>query len=124
MRRTMLPALAITPAPAVASCSGGPPPTAPTSPATEAATTRILAQRSGTAPATFQAFTATGQWTLAYSFDCRNQPSIEFRVTDSDGTELITNIAQQQGGGQGPGLAGAHQLTVTSHCPWSITITE
>ena len=94
-------------------------------PATDDIITRILVQAAGSTPATTAAFTATDQWALTYTFDCHGQPDVQFQIADSDGTAMITNISQQHGGGgQGPEPTGTHQLTVTSHCAWTLTATQ
>jgi hypothetical protein len=97
----------------------------PSQPATDSITTRILAQATGSEPAATPAFTATGEWNLTYSFDCHGKPPTEFRIADSGGTQLVTNIAEAHGGGSMSNMpAGTYQLTVTSHCPWTVTATQ
>jgi hypothetical protein len=82
----------------------------------------VILNRSGQGSQRTPSFTTTGEWELAYTFDCSNlggQSAFQFDVQNADGT-----ANDDPGATDDYHDAGQHYLAITSACKWHITVAE
>jgi hypothetical protein len=91
----------------------------------------VLLDQSGQGSQRTRAFTTSGDWEVADTFDCSdvgNQDSFQFHVQDKDGTpssDVGANDRALSGGANYDYRdAGQHYLEINSACRWHITVTE
>lgn len=90
---------------------------------------RVLLDQSGSGAAQTAPFSASGNWTLSYSFDCSNQGSagnfiVNIGNTDSSASPDIgpNDLALNGGNTDHYYDAGQHYLQIISECAWHVTV--
>ncbi|MEY9965336.1 hypothetical protein ABIA33_003378 [Streptacidiphilus sp. MAP12-16] len=104
-------------APAASTTGAGAPAPAPAKPKT-------LLTLKGTGIKNSAQFTAAGNWTLAYTFDCASFGSQgNFMVSDETGMPLVNELKTKGAGSSPQYNAGQHHLEINSECDWTVTVT-
>jgi len=91
--------------------------------------TTVLLDQSGSGEAQTKPFTTTGEWTVAYTFDCSawgSSGNFQFDVANTDGSDNLDNgandLAMSGGNTDYYYDAGQHYLSVNSECDWHVVV--
>lgn len=105
--------------------------TTSTSSSTSTDGARVLLDMSSSGIKQTQAFTTTGNWAVAYTFDCTNfgyKGNFQIDVFNTDGTDNIddgaNDLAMKGGSTDHFSDPGEHYLSIHSECNWHITVKE
>jgi len=96
---------------------------------TPSPTPKVLLDISGSGNQQTQPFSTSGDWTIAYTFDCSafgSQGNFQYEVDNTEGSEnsdLGANDLAVNGGTTNYYYdAGQHYLTINSECSWHVTV--
>ena len=105
--------------------------TTSTSSSTSIDGSRVLLDMSSSGIKKTQAFTTTGNWEVAYTFDCTNfgyKGNFQIDVFNTDGSDNIddgaNDLAMKGGSTDHFSDPGEHYLSIHSECNWHITVKE